>query len=225
MKISYLCVTQDRPEFMPWLLWNFRRQAHSDKELIIVDASERPFATRRKGVRVIAAPGAGHTAMRNIALGEAKGEAITWLDDDDWRHPDSVATLLPLLDEGTPVVGGRVLWFVDLFTGECRRHVERKNLLFLEILVNIEVARSVTFDEAIEHGSDLIWRNELVARYPFAFNYGNPTLLMCHDRNMGNQAADHTFNRPLDELRGLMGEAWGDTDEQLEKLRTRLGNR
>ena len=109
MKISYLCVTHERPQFIPWLLWNFERQTWPDKELIIVDSSETPaavFAREHPDVRVVAAPGANVPAKRNIALAEAAGDAITWLDDDDWRHPDSAAVLAALLD-GAPVAGGR----------------------------------------------------------------------------------------------------------------------
>ena len=32
-------------------------------------------------------------AKRNLALEVCKGEAITWMDDDDWQHPDKCAIL------------------------------------------------------------------------------------------------------------------------------------
>lgn len=224
MKISYLCVTHERPQFMPWLLWNFNRQAWPDKELIIVDSSAEVFAREQSDVRVVAAPGANVPAKRNIALAEAAGDVITWLDDDDWRHPDSAAVLEPLLD-GAAVVGGRVTWFVNLFSEETRRLVVRRGVLFAAMLVDTAVARSVAFDESIEKGTDIIWMDALLAANQYAFDYDAPSMFLCHDRNMGNGAYRHHFNGPLSDPQGVIGrKAWGDTTKQLRQLRGRLGN-
>ena len=224
MKISYLCVTHERPQFIPWLLWNFERQTWPDKELIIVDSSETPaavFAREHPDVRVVAAPGANVPAKRNIALAEAAGDAITWLDDDDWRHPDSAAVLAALLD-GAPVAGGRWSWFVDLATGQTRRFCDRRGLLFACLLLDTSVARAAAFDERLERGSDLPWLTA-VLQQPFAYTYDPLAFFLSHDRNLGNGTAGHTFNRGLDDISYTVGRrAWGKTTGALTALRGRL---
>lgn len=227
MKISFLCVTQDRPEFMPWLLWNYDRQAWPDKELVIVDSSETPFATKQKDVRIIPAPGANVPAKRNIALREAAGEYVTWLDDDDWRHPDSAKDLLAVMAENeVDMAGGRVAWFVDLLSEGSKRLVMRREFLFAAALVKTSVARSVAFEEDIERGSDIAWIDILIQSQSFAFSYECPSLFLCHDSNLGNRIQLHHFNRRLSDAQEVIGKkAWGKTSEQLKQLRERLGNR
>jgi len=224
MKVSFLCVTHERAPFMPWLLWNYERQKWPDKELVIVDSSPTPFTTKQKDVRIIHAPGAYVPAQRNLALAEALGDVVTWLDDDDWRHPDSIRVLEPLLAGGVDIAGGRVSWFVNLFTEETQRYIDRRGVLFANVLIRTEMAREIAFDETVAKGGDVVWMEELLKR-PFAFSYEAPSLFLCHDRNMGNTAAVHQFNRGLDDPREIIGaKAWGKTEEQLKQLRERLGN-
>ncbi|MCB0201420.1 MAG: glycosyltransferase family 2 protein, partial [Anaerolineae bacterium] len=102
--ISCLCVTENRPAFMPWLLWCFDRQRWPRRELVIVDSSAEPFtAGERDDVRVLSAPsGMGVAAKRNLALEAAQGDIITWFDDDDWQHPDRLTLLADALAAGAP---------------------------------------------------------------------------------------------------------------------------
>ena len=219
--ISCLCVTHERPEFMPWLLWNFERQTYPNKELIIVDSSERPFA--RKHARVIHAPGANIPKKRNIALTEASGEYITWLDDDDWAHPGRLETLAGLLGDRDAVAGGRWSWFVNLKTLEVERFCDRTGVLFACMLVNTAVARAVPFDEGEIRGSDLTWRETILTQNAHTFTYDPLAFFLCHTRNIGNTAVIHSFNRPFDDIAESVGTAdLGDTMRQLDSLRNRL---
>ena len=73
--ISCLCVTEGRPEFIPWLLWCYDRQTWERRELIIVDSSPKPCSYDREDVQVIAeAPGTRVAAKRNRALAAARGD-------------------------------------------------------------------------------------------------------------------------------------------------------
>lgn len=220
--ISCLCVTHERPEFMPWLLWNFDRQTYPNKELIIVDSSKRPFARKHPRVRVIHAPDANIPQKRNIALAEAGGDFITWLDDDDWAHPTRLQTLADLIGHNT-LAGGRWSWFVDLQTTAVTRFCDRTGVLFACLLAKTAVARAVPFDESEIRGSDLTWRETILAQNAYAFTYDPLAFFLCHDRNSGNVATAHTFNRPFDDVVDLVGTAdLGDTIHQLEALKSRL---
>lgn len=221
MKISVLTVTHNRPEFTPWLRWNYERQIWRDKELIIVDSSEKPAKAITPDVTVIHAPGANVPTKRNMALDTATGDAITWLDDDDWRHPRSLIKLVTGFSRETAVSGGRWAWFMDLATGRVNRFCDRRGLLFGCLLVDTAVARSVRFDESEERGSDLTWMESLLKR-PFVFTYDPLSFFLCHDRNLGNLAAAHQFNRELDDVVGAVGNAWPGTGRQLTALRRRL---
>lgn len=221
MKISILTVTHNRPEFMPWLLWNYARQNWRDKELIVVDSSDTPVMFAREHVTVIHAPGANVPTKRNIALATASGDAITWLDDDDWRHPASLPRLAAGFDRETAVSGGRWAWFMDLRGGQVNRFCDRRGLLFGCVLVDTAVAQAVRFDETETRGSDLTWMTAVLQR-PFAFTYDPLSFFLCHDRNLGNLAAVHQFNRDIDDVKTAVGKAWPGTGRQLAALRRRL---
>lgn len=226
MKISVLCVTHERPEFMPWLLWNYGRLEWENKELVIVDSSEKKLpASKRKGAVYVHAPGTNVPAKRNIALEKATGDYITWLDDDDWRHPDSLKELAGLVGEAGSIAGGRVARFMNLQTEEIRFFVQRSQILFASMLAKYDVASEIRFDETMERGSDIDWLTRLIAHNGggFGFTYDAPSLFLCHDRNLGNQASVHYFNRPLiDFTSEISKKAWGDTPKQLIELRKRL---
>jgi glycosyltransferase involved in cell wall biosynthesis len=221
MKISILTVTHERPEFIPWLLWNFERQIWHDKELIVVDSSDAPTISDQPGVTVIHAPGANVPAKRNIALDAASGDAITWLDDDDWRHPQSLIRLAAGFSATVAVSGGRWSWFVDLATGRVNRFCDRRGLLFNCSLVETAVAQAVRFDESEARGSDLTWMAEILKR-PFAFTYDPLCFFLCHDRNLGNLASIHHFNREIDDIKEMVGGVWPGTGRQMAALRRRL---
>ncbi len=46
MKLSVLCITKDRPEFLPWLKWDLEKQTYDGElEVIVVDSSLQPNKT------------------------------------------------------------------------------------------------------------------------------------------------------------------------------------
>jgi hypothetical protein len=79
-------VTENRAEFMPWLLWNFDKQDYEPRELVVVDSSHcRQSPPSRPDVVVVRCPfGTSVGAKRNLALAAASGAFLTWIDDDDW---------------------------------------------------------------------------------------------------------------------------------------------
>lgn len=228
MKISILTVTQDRPEFLPWLYWNFSRLDWPEKELVIIDSSATavPASKRKPAAFYHHAPGANVPSKRNMALAAARGDFITWLDDDDWRHPDW-ARIVAGLATGTGIAGGRSAYFVDLFGDQCRRFIQRQGLLFASIMVATELATAVQFDETVERGSDLDWMAQLLNGRKFQFTYEAASLFLCHDRNIGNQRGAHYFNQKRAEIingQDIGPAAWDDTDDQIAALAKRLKN-
>jgi hypothetical protein len=223
--VSCLCVTERRPAFMPWLLWNFDKQTYAAKELIIVDSSPEPFEIERSDVRVVrAAPGTNVPAKRNLALGACRGQIVAWFDDDDWQHPDRLGKLASALDERHDYAGSSHSWFLDLYGGNCSQYFGHGALIFNGAGFNGDLARSVRFNEGVRKASDTVWLRELSARRPrLALLEDRLTLWLCHDQNISNARSRRRFPTALEQLKHALGAAaWGDTDTRLEALRNAL---
>jgi len=225
--ISCLCVTEGRPEFMPWVLWCFDRQTWPQRELVIVDSSPDPFrAQGRNDCRVIPAPpGTGIAAKRNIAMGEARGDIFTWFDDDDWQHPEKLTRLYGALKGGAVYAGACQGWFFDL-NGQrsARFRTPGGRIIFNSAGFRKEAAMPFLFPETLERASDTPWMQNIASAYPGRV-LKNDTLFfwLCHGKNISNPANRRVFPDPPNLLRQAVGAAaWDDTDQALDSLRERL---
>jgi hypothetical protein len=225
--VSCLCVTQDRPAFMPWLLWGYARQTWARKELVIVDSSREPCTLEvPEGVRVVRArPGARVAEKRNVALDEARGDAIAWFDDDDWQHPRRLEVLLEMLGAGAPAAGPCEAWFVDLWTKRCNRY-GGSQVIFNGAVFEREFALTQRFDPERLRGSDTLWLRALAARNGSTWSrFPKPLFLwLVHESNLSNPRSRRACRNPTSELATRVGEdAWAGTELELERLRERLG--
>ena len=99
---SIVITTHNRPELVARAIASARAQTMSDLEVIVVDDGSRPpfeadIADDR--VRVIRRENAGGpSAARNTGLAAARGEWITFLDDDDTLAPDMLRRSLAAVD-------------------------------------------------------------------------------------------------------------------------------
>jgi hypothetical protein len=224
--VSCLCVTEGRPEFMPWLLWGFDRQTYARRELVIVDSSTEPFVSPRPDVRVIVAdPGTNVPTKRNLALGAARGAVIAWFDDDDWQHPARLEQLVEALSAGALVAGNSRSWFVDLFTGRCQPYDGRKALIFNGAGFSADLARKVRFNERAHRASDTIWLRDIKAALPNGPCLLDPAVLslwLCHGDNLSNPRRKRKLEASASDVRRAIGAAWDDTDARLDALRANL---
>lgn len=105
--ISVLMLTYDREELVGRAIESILAQTYRDFEFIIVDNGSsdrsgeiaREYAARDPRIRVIHREKGNIGAGRNTALDAAKGEYLTFIDDDDWAEPDFLEFLLHLLEE------------------------------------------------------------------------------------------------------------------------------
>jgi glycosyltransferase involved in cell wall biosynthesis len=225
--ISCLCVTENRPAFIPWLLWCFDRQTWKHRELVIIDSSAEPCSVSgRDDVQVIAVPeGTSVAAKRNRALEEAAGEIITWFDDDDWQHPSKLSLLAEALTDETPFAGSRDGWFVDLIASRCVRYRTPKGRIAFNSAGFRKVAvESIAFREDIRRASDSHWMRLVAAQHRAAILKRDDLFFwLSHETNLSNPARKRHFTRDLQILKERVGaEAWGDTDAALASLRERL---
>lgn len=233
--VSCLCVTEDRPAFMPWLLWSFERQTWPRKELVIVDSSAqfRPMPARAD-VRVLPAPhGSRVPVKRNQALDAARGSVVAWFDDDDWQHPERLEASVAVLRGGAPCTGPRGSWILDLTNDKVWRFPGFAELmLFNGAAFLTQVARSATFDPKHRRASDTAWLSAL--RASRATEGWQPLDLpsffwLVHGRNLSVSTRRARIRAALSSasrgelLQSLGGVAWGDTDDRLAALTGRLG--
>lgn len=105
--ISVLMLTYNREALVDRAIESILAQTYRDFEFIIVDngstdrsgAVAEEYAARDSRIRVIHRARGNIGAGRNTALDAARGEYLTFLDDDDWAEPDFLAFLLELLEE------------------------------------------------------------------------------------------------------------------------------
>jgi glycosyltransferase involved in cell wall biosynthesis len=230
--VSCLCVTQNRPEFIPWLLWNFDRQEWKRRELVIVDSSNEPLEIEgRAEVRVIHAPrGTSAGKARNIALRAAAGEMLAWFDDDDWQHPERLSRLVPLLRTcaeswGASHVGPSHGWFLDVDERGCQAYRWPEHAIFNGSLFLTSQVRNHRFPEWFGPGEDTRWIMDVIhAGAGAALVDPDPVLFfwICHDRNGANRRVVRRLLEDAAPLRERIGAAWGETSRKLEEVRGRL---
>jgi hypothetical protein len=220
-------VTEDRPAFLPWLLWNYRKQDYEPRELVIVDSSRRPaLVSDEPTVRIVrSAPGATVAHKRNLALAAARGDTISWFDDDDWQHPRKLSLLQDALGLDNVIAGTSRSWFVDLARGRAREHVSHRTVIFNTAAVRRTAVEHVAFDEARIRAADTAWLTavqHLGRSAPVAVD-AVLAFWLCHRGNISNPAGRYVFPQPLEAVRDAVGcAAWGETSGELEALRTRL---
>jgi len=152
-----LCVTEDRPAFIPWLLWNYRKQDHVNRELVIVDSSDTPvpIPDDDPSVRVLRCPPQTNVARkRNLAVQAARGALVTWFDDDDWQHPRKLSMLAAELGDDGVLAGPTTSWFVDLARDRARFHEAQRSVLFNGLGARRAAIEDVRFDERRRRAAD-----------------------------------------------------------------------
>lgn len=113
--VSVILPTRDRPALLPRALASVQRQTCADLEIVLVDNNQGPavsaipeLAAPLADSRVVVVPARGApsaAAARNAGLALARGEWVTYLDDDDAYEPDKVAAQLQLARAtGAPLV-------------------------------------------------------------------------------------------------------------------------
>ena len=227
--VSCLCVTEDRPAFLPWLLWNYRKQDYRARELVIVDSSGGPpTVPDDPAVTVVRCPPRTSVARkRNLAVEAASGTLITWFDDDDWQHPRKLSILAAALCDDEVLAGPRRSWFIDLQRDRARPHETQRSVLFngLACAVPRSTACASTSNGARgRHGLvDLGAPRRRAA--PNASCRRSSRAGSATPRTSAIRPPAMSFPHPLADVGRAVGAAdWGETGEELARLRSRLGD-
>jgi glycosyltransferase involved in cell wall biosynthesis len=91
--VSVVLPTRDRRDFLPRAIDSVQKQSYRNWELLIVDdgsvdgTAEFLAGLAGERLRCFRHHGAGACAARNVALAQARGALIAYLDDDNMMHP------------------------------------------------------------------------------------------------------------------------------------------
>jgi glycosyltransferase involved in cell wall biosynthesis len=102
--ISVIMLTYNREDMVRRAIESIRNQTFADFEYIIVDngssdcsgAIADEYATQDSRIKVIHRKRGNIGSGRNAGLDAAKGQYITFIDDDDWCEPDYLSFLYAL---------------------------------------------------------------------------------------------------------------------------------
>ncbi|GGC61069.1 UDP-hexose transferase [Siccirubricoccus deserti] len=109
--VSIIMPAHDVARFIGVAVDSVRAQDFADWELLVVDDGSRDgtgavvAARRDPRIRLIRQANAGVSAARSRAMEEARGEAILFLDADDWLAPDALDRLVLALAAAPEAVG------------------------------------------------------------------------------------------------------------------------
>jgi hypothetical protein len=102
MSISVLIPCFDAEPFLAQAIESALAQSRPADEIVVVDDGSRDRSREiaaRYPVRSVALPeNRGPAAARNVAIREARGDLLVWLDADDWFEPRHVEVVAGLLD-------------------------------------------------------------------------------------------------------------------------------
>ena len=116
--VSASCImpTADRRRFVPGAIDCFRAQTYDARELVIVDDGDDPVADlipddpRIRYLRLDSRVVLG--TKRNVAIERSRGDIIVHWDDDDWSHPERIATQVAALSDPVDLCGlAEQLWW------------------------------------------------------------------------------------------------------------------
>lgn len=99
--VSCVMATGDRPGFLSQAIKYFQRQTYDNKELIIVDdgdCSSADLVPDDDRIRYLRLEARTHLGKKlNLGIESAAGPIIQKLDDDDYYHPEFLATMVAAL--------------------------------------------------------------------------------------------------------------------------------
>jgi len=237
--ISALCVT-NRLACRGWLQWNVQRQTYPHLDVVIVDGSGKEGLHGPRDVvwkndelgrgrrRVLRAPASWTCGqLRNLAMEHAAGEYFTWIDDDDWQHPERIEWLLEAIRaEGALWAGwgrGYLLKLPERRGAELRAHPPR--VINGAALYRTEECRRVAYDGQ-PSSSDARWLRRLAA---FHGTTGHVMLddrlhsiWMRHETNTSRGLRGTPYGLTLGQFKTKAGSAWGQTEAWLWDLERAL---
>jgi len=207
--ISILIPAFDVARFIGTALDSVLAQDFPDWEAVVVDDGSRDgtaevvAARPDPRIRLLRQPNAGVSAARSLAMAEARGDCILFLDADDWLAPDALSRLAAALDAAPGAVGayGPYAFMAEdarpgdpplrlkpgpFPSGDILRHLLVQNLFANggHLLLRREaVLRAGPFLAHLRYGEDWEYWIRLALQGPFVTVPGQEPLLFVRQRS------------------------------------------
>lgn len=199
--VSVLTVT-NRPAFWPFLRRQLAKQRFvPDLQHVVVATFAPPPDTFEGTIWEVVPDGTPIGTMRNAALAKAEGDYGTFVDDDDWQHPEKIADLATLIYETErPVTGFGVRgWFMNLWRRKVG-HFAGADVLFANAIFKIDNVRSIPFDDR-RRASDTRWMQRLEQHFGPLRGQASiepPAIWIQHGQNTTDRSAVDYRTDPAD---------------------------
>lgn len=164
--ISIITPVYNTEKYLPQCIESIIAQSFRDWELILVDDGSTDgsgricdeYASKDGRIRVIHKPNSGVSDSRNLAITQARGSLLGFVDADDWIEPDMYSTLYHDLtaNNADVAVCGYTYDWTD------RSKPRQKDTHYFKILNNREAIALTYEDQMIQSLFwDKLWRKEL----------------------------------------------------------------
>ncbi|MCH5208792.1 MAG: glycosyltransferase family 2 protein [Oscillospiraceae bacterium] len=219
--ISVLMLTYNRENMVSRAIESILNQTYKDFEFVIVDNGSTDnsgkiadeYAEKDNRIHVIHRSRGSISAGRNTALDEAKGDHITFIDDDDWTEPDYLEFLLSLMVENDADIS--ICGAADRsFDEKCIMTAEQAlielmwrkkyNVAFPAKMFRKELWENMRFPENI-HFDDIALMYRIMAYADRVAYHGSPKYTFYrHDSNNSAWTTNHSLldEKTLDEYLG-----------------------
>ena len=206
--ITFLCVTHERPQWMPWLIRQVKKFDSLESHLVVVDSSEyrnKLFDLHpSERVTYLHHPDKpGIAVKRNIALAEVKTPLFAWFDDDDWSHPARIPACAYTLeaDAGVCAAGSARGYKINARTLKARLERTVEPVIFNSAVYRTSYWQSVRFDERMPTGEDTEWQMRGFALGGWAARTESVfSSWLCHGDNITNSVNSLIFDVEAAEL-------------------------
>ena len=107
MKVSVLIPAYNVEKYITKCLESVCGQTHRDLQIVVIDDGSNDatsevvtsLAEKDKRIELISRENRGVAQTRNELLDHAKGNAILFVDSDDWIEPDMISTLVDMMED------------------------------------------------------------------------------------------------------------------------------
>lgn len=154
--LSVIMPVRDMARYLPSALDSIFAQARQAEEIIVVDDGStdgsreilETYARERPSIRIVAGAGQGPSKARNLALNEARGNLIAFLDADDLWPAGKLARQLDRLSKTPSVdaVWGYTCWFDEQHPSEFRPADNSRTAEALGVNIGAGIVRRSVFD-------------------------------------------------------------------------------
>jgi hypothetical protein len=246
MKISCLAITEDRPEFMPWLVWNYAKQDWPDKKLIVVDTSEslesadllleNPYFKEFPD-EILLNRTLPHKSLvatkRNYAMDLVEGDVITWFDDDDWSWSCRLSYMMGEYMKDDKLLAVFLKCFLPYINLKTLKFRSLKCNVWAYSICELQAARTMQFREDTRRGrgSDTTWLGQFRASIPQdrqkEVRISGVAMAVSHRKNISNpvgKISNHMWKHDLKKPEIVAEDEWELTLKHLKELQGRVYN-